>query len=708
MQIRFITTLLIGAALMWLGGRLARRQSRSETFGSSLALCAVALGLALIPADWRSWLASGDAGADIGAFARVAGITGLIFLAGLRFEAEELWKTRRVVYFGPAAGALLFTSIAILLAMIDSDDRGAVIATAAAIVGTSLWLTGQRSLVSSREAIAAASARGSAAVLTILAALVVHIYSVIDAIPGARLTGTAYTVVILYELVKIALFFSLAWFITSKFLDRASGRVSPARALIGYLLMAALIFMLAHSVIGSLGALAWSFVAGAALSSSDMSRELKGNDQSVVKALFISFAFLPLLLQAHGRSLNHTMFVLAAVIAALAYKFVAVWTGARVSGASRSDARVIAAATLASGEVAVMLLGFGVTKWVIEGPFYFGILIYAFASTLLGQTLLRFFASSDKPEVAPADDQSPKGAKKSGVFTRGRTVIPAAIIAVSLAALGPTTLAQSSEDDPVKRAMERIESAVGERAVAADRALAASKLVNESAEARKRGDPQQAIESLEKAEKIAAESGSFERSALIDELFRLVAKERAALIPGPAPYAAPPANLALTNVIPKLALARYREYREPLGRILIEEKVPVELLAVALVESGFNPLALSPKGARGVWQFMPETAERYGLSVSATDDHRTHPEHSTRAAARYLRDLYRQFGDWKLALAAYNWGENRVRRIIERTGVRDFDQLARRGLLPLETRKYVPAVLAVWSQLGSLNMLTQQ
>jgi soluble lytic murein transglycosylase-like protein/Kef-type K+ transport system membrane component KefB len=703
MQIRLITTLLIGAGLLWLGGRLARRQSRPETLGFSLALCVVALGLALIPADWRAWLAGGDAGAGIGAFARVTGITGLIFLAGLRFGAEEVWKTRRVVYFAAAAGALLFTSIAILLAMIDSDYHGAVIATAAAIVGTSLWLTGQRSLVSSRGAIAAASARGGAAVLTILAALVVHIYSVIDAIPSARLTGTAYTVVILYELVKIALFFSLAWRGAAKFLERASGRVSPARVLIGYLLMAALIFMLAHSVIGILGALAWSFVAGAAPSRSDASRELKKSDQSVVKALLISLAFLPLLLQTHGRSLNNTMFVLAAVIAALAYKFAAVWTGARVSGASSSDSRVIAAATLASGEVAVMLLGFGVTKWVIEGPFYFGILIYAFVSTLLGQTLLRFFASSDKPEVAPADDRSPKGGKKSGVFTRGQTVIPATIIAVSLAALGPTALAQSSEEDPARRAMERVEAAVGERAVAADRALAASKLVNESAEARKRGNPQQAIESLEKAEKIAAESGSFERSALIDELFHLVARERAALSPGPAPYAAPPANLALTSVIPKLALARYREYREPLGRILIEEKVPVELLAVAMVESGFNPLALSPKGARGIWQFMPETAERYGLAVSDTADHRTHPEHSTRAAARYLRDLYRQFGDWKLALAAYNWGENRVQRIIEQTGIREFDQLARRGLLPLETRKYVPAVLAVWSQLGNLK-----
>jgi len=435
---------------------------------------------------------------------------------------------------------------------------------------------------------------------------------------------------------------------------------------------------------------------------------LKGSDQSVVKALFISFAFLPLLLQAHGRSLNNTMFVFAAVITALAYKFAAVWVGARVSGASRSDARVIAAAMLASGEVAVIFLGFGVTKWVIDGPFYFGILIYAFASTLLGQTQQRFFASSDKPEVASANDRYPKGAKKNGVFTRGRTVIPATIIAVSLAALGPTALAQSSEDDPAKRAMERIDAAVGERAVAADRALAASKLVNESAEARKRDNPQQAIELLEKAEKIAAESGFFGRSALIDELLHLMSKERAALSPGPTPYAAPPANLELTSVSPKLALARYREYREPLGRILIEEKVPVELLAVALVESGLNPLALSPKGARGIWQLMPETAERYGLVVGATADHRTHPEHSTRAAARYLRDLYQQFGDWKLTLAAYNWGENRVQRIVERTGIRDFDQLARRGLLPLETSKYVPAVLAVWSQIGSLNMLTQQ
>ena len=106
-----------------------------------------------------------------------------------------------------------------------------------------------------------------------------------------------------------------------------------------------------------------------------------------------------------------------------------------------------------------------------------------------------------------------------------------------------------------------------------------------------------------------------------------------------------------------------------------------------------------------MWQFMPATAERYGLTVEPANDHRTHIEHSTRAAARYLRDLYRQFGDWKLAIAAYNAGENRVQRIINKTGIRDFEEMSRRGLLPLETRNYVPAVLAAWSKLQVGNSL---
>ncbi len=141
------------------------------------------------------------------------------------------------------------------------------------------------------------------------------------------------------------------------------------------------------------------------------------------------------------------------------------------------------------------------------------------------------------------------------------------------------------------------------------------------------------------------------------------------------------------------AQARLLGLRIDAARIFAEEGVPLELIVVAEIESNFELLALSSKGARGPWQLMPATAQRFGLRVNERTDERIHPERSTRAAARYLRELYAQFGDWLLALAAYNAGEQRVTNAIERGGTRDFWQLAQRRLLPEETRRYVPAVL---------------
>jgi soluble lytic murein transglycosylase-like protein len=282
------------------------------------------------------------------------------------------------------------------------------------------------------------------------------------------------------------------------------------------------------------------------------------------------------------------------------------------------------------------------------------------------------------------------------------TLIAMATVVLMLAAMTRAqSPAESRYDDPVASAMEKIHSAVERRAAIADRVLAASKLLDGSVAARKRGERERATAQLQQAEAIANEIEPPERSYLLDELASAIATERAALSPGQPPtQPLLPSNARKVGALLGPALARYGVYRESLTRILREENLPPELLAVALVESGFNPLALSPKGARGIWQFMPATAQRYGLAVGPMNDHRTHPEHSTRAAARYLRDLYRQFGDWKLALAAYNWGEDKVQRVIDRTGVRDFDEMARRGLLPHETRKYVPAVLAVWPRLN--------
>lgn len=141
------------------------------------------------------------------------------------------------------------------------------------------------------------------------------------------------------------------------------------------------------------------------------------------------------------------------------------------------------------------------------------------------------------------------------------------------------------------------------------------------------------------------------------------------------------------------ALERVRMLQPTIEPILREEGIPRQMEAVVLIESGGQLDALSKKGARGLWQLIPDTARRYGLAVTPTIDERLDPSKSTRAAARYLRDLYAQFGDWPLTLAAYNAGEDAVERAVERARTRNFASVARPGLLPLETRSYVPAVL---------------
>jgi membrane-bound lytic murein transglycosylase D len=142
------------------------------------------------------------------------------------------------------------------------------------------------------------------------------------------------------------------------------------------------------------------------------------------------------------------------------------------------------------------------------------------------------------------------------------------------------------------------------------------------------------------------------------------------------------------------AWARSGRYREMISRILQQEGVPQDLIYLAQAESGFQSLALSRAGARGMWQFMAQSGALYGLERSWWVDERQDPEKATLAAARHLKDLYKQFGDWYLAMAAYNSGASTVQHAVERTGYADFWELYRRGVLPQETRNYVPIILA--------------
>ena len=142
------------------------------------------------------------------------------------------------------------------------------------------------------------------------------------------------------------------------------------------------------------------------------------------------------------------------------------------------------------------------------------------------------------------------------------------------------------------------------------------------------------------------------------------------------------------------SLERAGKYHAMISRILAQYGVPQDLIYLAVAESGFQPQVLNRgSGAGGMWQFMP-FAGAYGLSRNGYFDERFDPEKSTIAYAKYMKSLYNQFGDWYLAMAAYDWGPGYVQRAVQRTGYADFWQLYRLGALPAETRNYVPGILA--------------
>ncbi len=140
---------------------------------------------------------------------------------------------------------------------------------------------------------------------------------------------------------------------------------------------------------------------------------------------------------------------------------------------------------------------------------------------------------------------------------------------------------------------------------------------------------------------------------------------------------------------------RSGRYRALIQRVLAEEGVPQELIYLAQAESGFLPRAVSNKQAVGMWQFITGTGSRYDLVRTANFDERFDPEKATRAAAKYLKDLHARYGDWYLAMAAYNCGEGNVDRAVERTGYADYWELLKRHALPKETSNYVPIIVAM-------------
>ncbi len=142
------------------------------------------------------------------------------------------------------------------------------------------------------------------------------------------------------------------------------------------------------------------------------------------------------------------------------------------------------------------------------------------------------------------------------------------------------------------------------------------------------------------------------------------------------------------------SLERMGRYKDMIERVLRQAGLPQDLIYQAVAESGFRPQAVNPRsGAGGMWQFMPWGT--YGLERTAWYDQRFDPLESTEAYAREIRKMYDELGDWYLAMAAYDWGPGNIQKAVQRTGYADFWELYKRNNLPLETKNYVPIILAV-------------
>ena len=309
------------------------------------------------------------------------------------------------------------------------------------------------------------------------------------------------------------------------------------------------------------------------------------------------------------------------------------------------------------------------------------------------------------------------------------TVLLASAVGILLVAVA--TRAQSSQSNGDTSQIDRyLDGLIARATIAGDAAgiiKEADSYRSQAKERLKLGRPDEARRLLRQAGELiaaAAPDGDVKREdPLLREYLRDITKELVALNVSAADSSK---TMVATSAYSHPRVAAFLNYFQGRGRgrleigrsrlailrpmmtqIFREEGVPEWLISVGFVESTYSANAHSPAEAHGIWQFIPATGQRYGLKRTAWTDERSHPEKSTRAAARYLRDLYALFGDWPLALAAYNWGEGRVARATQRTGVHDFWTLANRGLMPDETVNYVPAVLAA-AQLLFNGRLNQQ
>lgn len=387
-----LVILLAGAFLMFGGNELDRRAKLPEAIGSGAILCLVAVGLGLFVASGRAWWA-GDAGGDrLLTYARLVGLTGMLFLAGATFRLQNIRRTRIAGF--AALSALLVIITTLLFSSLANLPVGTAAFIGASFVSSSLWFPAAFQTSHRNDQTVAVNLSGATA-FTATAMFWAYWAEALSAIPAARSTATTYAIVTLYELVKLAVVFGFAYFISTRFLARAHGRISQVRTNVGFILIAILVFALISFATGIIGSMAWAFVAGALWRRTEVGDEFGKRAKPIASALLVSLVFLSLLLQVHGRELSFSLGVIVAAAVAIALKLLSAWFMlARDSNENRESLFVIAAMAF-PGEMAILFLSVAVTRFVIDGPIFFFVVAYAFLSAFLIPALL--FVANNHP-----------------------------------------------------------------------------------------------------------------------------------------------------------------------------------------------------------------------------------------------------------------------------------------------------------------------
>ena len=384
-EIVTLVLLLAGAFLMFGGSELARRAKLPEAIGSGATLWLIAVGLGLFAANWRAWRAGDPGGDRLLTYARLVGLTGMFFLAGSTFRVQDIRRTRIAGFVVLSALLLIITTV--LFSSLANQPVGTAAFIAASFVASSVWFPAAFGTAQTNDQTVAVDLSGAIA-LTVVAMLGAYLAEVLSAIPATRSTASTYAIVTLYELVKLAVVFGFAYFIATRFLARAYGRISQVRTNVGFILIAILFFALISLATGTIGSMAWAYVAGALWRKTEVGKEFGKRAKPIASALLLSLVFLSLLLQVHGRELSFSRGLIVAAAVAIALKLLSAWFMVRRDSNENRQTLFASAAMVFPGEMAILFLSLAVSRFVIDGPIFFTILAYAFLSTLLIPALL--------------------------------------------------------------------------------------------------------------------------------------------------------------------------------------------------------------------------------------------------------------------------------------------------------------------------------